>query len=272
MHKGILALVALVAVATAAYGAPPAAPQLRDVTLTVTAAPCPQEDDGVCLAYNGQIPGPTLDINLGDTLRVTMVNAIPATIGDATSDPGLAARLAAAEVSWHVHGTALPVASDGIAAHPGTNLVDSSTKPGGTYTHTVRAAFAGTWHYHDHVLGLDGDEGAARGLYGALLVRPAGEPRPDHVLDLHLLDGGANGGRGLHAFAAPGDRIEVVVVGLGNFLWTVTLRDPSNALVGTTLVGPGMSERLVIPTAAPGTYTWRATGGFPAQTGTVVVG
>lgn len=265
-----VALVALLLVGTSStLGAPPGPVQERFVSLDVTAVPC-GFGDGVCLAYGGTVPGPTLDVDQGDRVVLTLVNRIPETVWALPGPAETKARLANASVSFHVHGTALPVSSDGVAAHEGTQLVASSAPPGGSYTYRFRAAFAGTWHYHDHVLGLDGAEGAARGLYGGLVVRAQGEPRADRVLDLHLLDEGPNGGRGLSTGVAANESFEIVVVGLQNFVWTVELRDPAGALVGRHAVGPGMSERFRVDAAQPGIYTWRASWGFDASTGTVV--
>lgn len=270
----LVALLALAAWASPSLGAPPGPPQERAFTLEVTAASCPHKTQGewLCLAYNGQIPGPSLDVNLGDTVQVTLVNRIADTVGATNASAATKARLAGAAVSWHVHGTAVPAEMDGIDSHAGTNLVRSVAEPGGSFTYRTRAAFAGAWHYHDHVLGFDGAEGAARGLYGGLLVRNGAELRPDHTLDLHLLDAGANGGRGLHAtLAADADpSFELLVVGLGNIVWNVELRDPAGALVADTRIGPGMSERILVADAQVGAYTWRAVG-LGIKTGEVVV-
>lgn len=266
-----LALVALLLAATSStLGAPPGPAQERVVSLDVTAVQCPH-GDGVCLAYGGTVPGPMLDVNLGDRVVLTLVNRIPETVWALDAPAALKARLANASVSFHVHGTALPASSDGIAPHEGTQLVASFAPPGGSHTYRFRAAFVGTWHYHDHVLGLDGSEGAARGLYGGLVVRSGAEPRADHVLDLHLLDEGPNGGRGLDATVAANESFELVVVGLQNLFWKAELRDPSGALVGKRDLGPGMSERIRVDAAQPGTYTWSATWGFEPYSGTVVV-
>jgi len=253
------------AAAYTTLGAPPGPPQVRAFTLDVVAFACDEEGDGVCLGYEGAAPGPMLDVNLGDTIEITLVNRIAETL-----PPGAPAHLATADVSWHVHGTAVPVEMDGVAAHPGTQLVESVAHPGGSFTYRTRAAFVGSWHYHDHVIGLDGDEGARRGLYGGLIVRNGAEARPDVTLDLHLLDAGANGGHGMSASVPAGSHLEILVVGLENLFRHVELRDPDGALVDELDTAPGLSDRLVVPDAQPGTYTWSATG--PGlKTGTVVV-
>lgn len=263
MDRRVAALIVLAAFAAAAYpghAAVPAPPQVRNVTLEVTAIACVHSPDGVCLAYNGMTPGPMLDVNLGDTLFITLENRIPQTIASATTNATIIAALGAASVSWHVHGTALGADSDGILAHPGTQLIASVAPPGGNFTYRVRTAFVGTWHYHDHVLGADGAEGVARGLYGGLVVRSPGEPRPDHVFDLHMVDGSANGGRGLNATIPAGDTFQIVVVGLGNRLSDVFLIRDGDFLDAVT-VGPGMSDRIHVSAALPGDHVWDTSSG-----------
>lgn len=256
----MLILGLILGLATASYpalSAPPGLPQTRAFTFEVTAASCTFADDRVCLAYNGQVPGPTLDVKLGDTVVITLVNRIAETL-----PAGAPTHLATTSVSWHVHGMAVSVANDGVG--------DSSAPPGGSYTYTARAAFVGSWHYHDHIIGADGDEGATRGLYGGLIVRNGAEPRAATVLDLHLLDDGENGGRGLNANVSAGSSFEILVVGLENLHWRVELKDPSGATVGTFEAWPGLSGRIRVDDAQPGTYVWTARG-FGTKTGQVVV-
>jgi FtsP/CotA-like multicopper oxidase with cupredoxin domain len=274
VQRRLLLALALLGLAAAAYsgmGATPGPTQLREFTLEVTAAACPYKAQGewLCLAYNGQIPGPMLDVDLGDTISITLVNKIAETIWQTNASDLTKARLANASVSWHVHGTAVPNEMDGIDAHPGTSLLRSVAEPGGSFVYVTRAAFAGAWHYHDHVLGFDGAEGVARGLYGGLVVRNGAQLRPETSLDLHLLDSGANGGRGLDASVAQGTSFEILLVGLENFVRTVELRHPGGAIEKKT-VGPGMSDRFVVAEAQAGDYVWRAVG-FDIKTGRVSV-
>lgn len=267
MDRRLLVAALIIGLAAAAYpslGSAPAGPQTRAFTFEVTAFSCPY-DDGVCLAYNAVVPGPLLDVNVGDTIEITLVNRIAQTL-----PPGAPAHLATVSVSWHVHGTAVPAEMDGVAAHEGTQLVESVAPPGGSFTYRTRAAFVGTWHYHDHVIGLDGDEGARRGLYGSLVVRNGAEPRPDAVYDLHMLDDGANGGRGMNAALPAGSSFEIVVVGLENVPWRVTLTEPDGDPIGTIEASPGLSGRFDVDDALPGEYTWRATG-LGTKTGKVIV-
>lgn len=231
----LLAIAVLASVSVASTGAPPGPAKTREVTLTVTML-----EDGK-LAYNGVVPGPTLDVNVGDTLIVRLVN----TLDDA--------------VSFHIHGTQLLATMDGVGDHEGTQLAPSYAPPHGEYTYKMRAAFVGTWHYHDHVLGLDGAEGTERGLFGSILVRNGAEPRADAVIDIHMLDGGPNGGKWANQTFPAASDVDLALVGLGDEIWNVTLKDPAGAVVGSRTLAPGISERLRIENGE-GTYTWRAVG------------
>jgi FtsP/CotA-like multicopper oxidase with cupredoxin domain len=251
-------LALIVGAASGGLGAPPAAGVLHSYTWDVTAIACATDPEGICLAYDGQIPGPTLDVRLGDLVEITLNNRIRETLaalGDPTTLPP------APDVSFHVHGTSIPATMDGVAAHAGTDLASSVAAADASFTYRFRAGFVGTWHYHDHVLGPDGAQGTLRGLYGSLVVRNGAEARPTSILDLHLHDNGANGGRGLDANAAAGSAFDIVHVGLGNRLWEVAWTAPNGETLagGTFSLGPGMSERVSVPVAMPGVYSWMAT-------------
>jgi manganese oxidase len=110
------------------------------------------------------IPGPTIVINEGDEVEITLRHVF---------DPGDSATLD--QVSVHVHGVHYDILSGGTLEH--INLVqDESATPTMSYTYRWTAApgTAGTWAYHDHnMITLNGAED--RGLYGALIVNGAAE-------------------------------------------------------------------------------------------------
>lgn len=104
-------------------------------------------------AYNGHVPGPTLEVREGDHVIVHFRNELP--------EP----------TTVHWHGIHLPFESDGSPFHP--------IKSGEThdYEFTVRVGTAGTYWYHPHP---DRRTGFAigKGLYGAIVVRAANDPLP----------------------------------------------------------------------------------------------
>lgn len=104
-------------------------------------------------AYNGQVPGPTLDVREGDHVIVHFRNDLP--------EP----------TTVHWHGIHLPFESDGSPFHP--------IKQGAThdYEFTIRPGTAGTYWYHPHP---DHRTGFAigKGLFGAIVVHAADDPLP----------------------------------------------------------------------------------------------
>jgi bilirubin oxidase len=129
----------------------------RTVELTLTAAPArlsllPGTTTPV-YAYNGSVPGPTLELREGDRVVIHFRNELP----EATT------------VHWH--GLHLPFTADGSPFHP--------VPPGGThdYVFTVQPGTAGTYWYHPHPHHATGAQ-VARGLYGAIIVRAADDPLP----------------------------------------------------------------------------------------------
>ena len=104
-------------------------------------------------AYNGTIPGPTLEIREGDRVIVNFEN-----------------RLAVA-TTVHWHGLHIPFESDGSPFHP----VEPGQKR--VYSFTLRPGSAGTYWYHPHPNHSTGYQ-VARGLYGAIIVRANDDPLP----------------------------------------------------------------------------------------------
>jgi bilirubin oxidase len=102
-------------------------------------------------AYNGSIPGPTLEAREGDHVIIHFQNNLP-------------------EASTiHCHGIHLPADMDGSPF----GLVP----PGGhfDYEFTIKPGTAGTYWYHPHP-DLRSEYQVAKGLFGALIVRAADDP------------------------------------------------------------------------------------------------
>jgi FtsP/CotA-like multicopper oxidase with cupredoxin domain len=103
-------------------------------------------------AFNGQVPGPTIEADVGDTLVVALTNALP--------EP----------TSIHWHGLRVPAEMDG------TELVQQPVQPGETFEYRFVLPDAGTFWYHPHT---NETVQLEKGLYGALIVRGQDEPRFD---------------------------------------------------------------------------------------------
>jgi len=109
--------------------------------------------DGTSLrvwAYNGQVPGPTLRVKLGDTLRVTFTNRLPQ------------------ETTIHWHGVRVPNAMDGVP-----HATQPPVQPGATFVYEFTPKDAGTFWFHPHVRS---SEQVERGLYGLLIVEDVTPP------------------------------------------------------------------------------------------------
>src|SRR6266478_5829284 len=99
-----------------------------------------------------QVPGPTLVVTEGQTVTVTLTNALPAAAGNTSIlFPG-----------FNVTTT------DGV-----TGLLTHEAAPGGTVSYTFTASTPGTRAYYS---GTQGDLQVEMGLYGAIIVLPNGAP------------------------------------------------------------------------------------------------
>lgn len=97
-------------------------------------------------AYNGQVPGPQINVKQGDRVIVHLKNKLPE--GYSTT------------IHWH--GIELNNKSDG------TPVTQDGVEPGGTYTYDFIVPRGGVFWYHPHIRG--GQEVIA-GLYGPLIVK-----------------------------------------------------------------------------------------------------
>jgi bilirubin oxidase len=113
-------------------------------------------------AYNGRVPGPTLEVREGDRVIIHFRNdlSVPTTV--------------------HWHGLHIPSTSDGSPFHP--------VPPGGRhdYVFTLKPGSAGTYWYHPHPHHETGYQ-VAKGLYGAIIVRAADDPLPTSLREKLLI-------------------------------------------------------------------------------------
>jgi FtsP/CotA-like multicopper oxidase with cupredoxin domain len=96
------------------------------------------------LAINNQIPAPTIEATVGDTLQVTFDNKMDE------------------ETSIHWHGILLPNDQDGVPY-----LTTPPIKPKSSFTYRFKIKHPGTYWYHSHT-----NLQEQRGLYGALIFHP----------------------------------------------------------------------------------------------------
>jgi FtsP/CotA-like multicopper oxidase with cupredoxin domain len=100
-------------------------------------------------AFNGQVPGPTIEARVGESIVVRLTNELPE----------------ATVIHWH--GLRVPAEMDG------TELTQRLVEPGETFEYRLAPPDAGTYWYHSHA---NETEQMERGLYGAFIVRGDDEP------------------------------------------------------------------------------------------------
>lgn len=131
-------------------------------------------------AYNGTVPGPTLDVREGDSVIIHFRNELP--------EP----------TTVHLHGIHLPAEADGSPLRP----VAPGT--GRDYAFRAGAGSAGTYWYHPHPDRRTGYQ-VAMGLFGAVIVRAAHDPLAELGIPekLLILSDNRFDGRGAIAFPDP---------------------------------------------------------------------
>lgn len=109
--------------------------------------------------YNGDMPGPSIEINQGDRVRIIVHNKLP--------EP----------TSMHWHGLEVPVAMDGVP-----HLVQTMIEPGTTFTYEFTVHQEGTYFYHSHI-GMQ----ETMGMVGLFIVHPKTPHQPIIDKDFSLI-------------------------------------------------------------------------------------
>ncbi|MEO8268352.1 MAG: multicopper oxidase domain-containing protein, partial [Aureliella sp.] len=94
--------------------------------------------------YNGEMPGPTIEVNQGDRVRLIVHNKLP----EATS--------------MHWHGLEVPTEMDGVP-----HISQEMIEPGKSFTYEFTIHQEGTFFYHSHV-GMQ----ETLGMVGLFIVYP----------------------------------------------------------------------------------------------------
>ena len=109
--------------------------------------------------YNGSAPGPTIQVNQGDHVRIVVDNHLP--------EP----------TSMHWHGFEIPNNMDGA---PGTS--QDPIKPGGRFTYEFTLHQEGTYFYHSHMAMQE-----MFGMLGGFIMHPKTPYRPSVDKDFLIL-------------------------------------------------------------------------------------
>ncbi|MFG3684848.1 multicopper oxidase domain-containing protein [Micromonospora sp. NPDC047740] len=229
-----------------------------DRSIQLYAVELPKDGTQIRLGYGltpqtASYPGPLMEMMEGECLAITLHNQVSAeTLAALRTDPAHPLG-----VSLHVHGVKYTQQSDGTVQSA------SYVPPGESRTYTWYAqprnnrtgaqGTAGYWWYHDHVVGgPHGTQGLSSGLFGGLVVRRPGDPKPDRTYtvvfgdrqSINLRRGAAtdtctevNPQPGPSCLVArKGERVEFVVVGIGNDMHTFHLHGHSWADTRTGVI------------------------------------
>jgi FtsP/CotA-like multicopper oxidase with cupredoxin domain len=110
--------------------------------------------------YNGSCPGPTIQVNQGDRVRIVFENRLPES----------------STIHWH--GLEVPVEMDGLPY-----ISQKPVPPGGKFTYEFTLHQAGTFFYHSH-----GAMQEMMGMIGLFIIHPqkAWTPQVDHDFGIVL--------------------------------------------------------------------------------------
>jgi FtsP/CotA-like multicopper oxidase with cupredoxin domain len=216
-------------------------------------------------AYNGQVPGPRINLQVGDKVEVELTNDLP--LGT--------------DIHWH--GINTPNDQDGVAPY-----TQDLVKAGQTYTYRFTAVEPAIGMYHAHA---HGEEAVPNGLFGTMYIGhvtlPAGrtvsgiavptDVAPVQDVPMVLNDAGVIGlslnGKGFPAtepvVVHNGDWVEVTYFNEGlqahpmhlhGFPQIVFAKDgmplDQPYAADTILVGPGERYTVLFQATRVGTWVW----------------
>jgi FtsP/CotA-like multicopper oxidase with cupredoxin domain len=248
--------------------APTVAPDgTKEFALTASVIPWEVEEGKVVdgWAYNGQIPGPILRVDVGDKVRIVVTNELPES------------------TSLHLHGIRVPNASDGVDPY-----TQKAIEPGASFTYEFTALEPSVGMYHSH---HNAQVQVPNGLAGALLIgdwrTAAMAAAGDRVADadgdaeqevvMVLNDSGTIGlslnGKSFPATAPyamkVGESMVVHYFNEGNMTHPMHLHQPSGLVVAhdgkvlespfwadTLNVAPGERWTVVYTALDPGVWAW----------------
>lgn len=110
--------------------------------------------------YNGSCPGPTIQVNQGDRVRIVFENHLPES------------------TTIHWHGLEVPIGMDGVP-----NISQKPVSPGGRFTYEFTLHQSGTYFYHSH-----GAMQEMMGMIGLFIIHPQKDwtPKVDHDFGIVL--------------------------------------------------------------------------------------
>jgi FtsP/CotA-like multicopper oxidase with cupredoxin domain len=200
--------------------------------------------------YNGMVPGPQINAELGDRVRIVLHNKLaePTTI--------------------HFHGMTVPAAMDGVPA-----ISQDAVLPGDSFTYEFTVRNTGSNMYHSH---FDAAKQVPMGLLGAFVVADKDDPPVDVDTTMILNDGPLGftlNGKGFPATApiavAQGETVRIRYMNEGLLIHPMHLHGMPQRVVAkdghilahsyladTVLVGPGERYDVLVKATEPGIWAF----------------
>lgn len=206
--------------------------------------------------YNGTVPAPTIKVNVGDKVRVTLRNELPES------------------TALHFHGLSdIPNAMDGVPP-----ITQKPIKPGETFTYEFTVTRPAVAMYHSH---HNAQVQVTNGMAGAFLVGevpvPAGAAEPVWRDTMFLSDAGTLGyglnGKSFPATkpytAKPGEWVQMTYMNEGLQIHPMHLHGPRQLVTAidgeplttpywedTVNVAPGQRVTVLVKADNPGVWAW----------------
>ena len=207
------------------------------------------------MGYNGMVPGPTLRVEVGDTVRIVLHNEMEQS------------------TALHSHGFVLPNAMDGVP-----DITQEPIQPGDSFTYEFVATHAMVGMYHSH---HNAHIQVPNGMLGAFYVGdmplPAGTPTPAQDIPMVLNDAGSIGlslnGKSFPAtapiVAKVGDWIKLDYMNEGMQVHPMHLHGMPQLVIAkdgyplatpsmedTVTVAPGERVSVLVHVTEPGVWAW----------------
>lgn len=202
------------------------------------------------MAFNGQVPGPRIDVDLGDDVRIVVHNEMTV------------------PTALHLHGLLLPNDMDGV---PGLN--QDSILPGDSFTYEFTVRNSGSHMYHSH---FDSAHQVPSGLLGAFIVHDPADPEVDLDYVMILNDGPLGytlNGKGFPAtepvVAQQGQRVRIRYMNEGLVIHPMHLHGMPQRVVAkdgypldspytadNVLVSPGDRVDVIVDATELGGWAW----------------
>jgi FtsP/CotA-like multicopper oxidase with cupredoxin domain len=196
------------------------------------------------------VPGPTIEADLGDRVRIVLHNDLP--------EP----------TTIHFHGMTVPAEMDGVPV-----ISQDAVLPGESFTYEFTVRNTGTNMYHSH---FNAQKQVPMGLLGAFLVRDPGDPRVDVDYAMVLNDGPLGytlNGKGFPAteplVVNRGDTVRIRYMNEGLQIHPMHLHGLPQQVIAvdghllehpydadTVLVAPGQRIDVLVRATEPGAWAW----------------